>query len=221
MRPPAHNPRRGARRGNAILEFVLTLPIIFFLAGLTMYMSFGMLCRQKALVDARRALWKSAGHGTWTNMKLEGHVPGTVEDDGTRRPRGSGEELTRLRPEVEPDTIQRTTDPQAREYWYRIWDNLPGRHEAHASRSFKTTGSMWNFIHRTARAEHWRDSSPWHYHHLDAWKVARSGPLREIFEAFREHLETATFAPHFEPTRDDIMNRWWHGDPYEDQSQDY
>jgi len=214
-----YNAQRGARRGNAILEFVLTLPIIFFLVGLTMYMSFGMLSRQKALVDARRALWRSAGHGRWTNLKLEGHTPGVVEDDGTNRPRGSGEELTRLRPDVEPDTIQRTTDADAREYWYRIWDNLPGRHEAHASRSFKTSGRMWNFIHRTTRAEHWRDSSPWHYAHLDAWKIARSGPLREIFEAFREHLETASVAPHFEQTRDDIMNRWWHGDPYEDESE--
>jgi len=209
---------RGTRRGNALLEFVLTLPIIIFITGLTMYISFGMLSKQRALVDARRALWRSAGHGHWTAMRLEGHTPGQVEDDGTKRPRGTGEELDRLRPDVEPDTIARTADPQARDYWFRIWDNLPGRHESHAQRSFKTSGSLWNFIHRTAKAEHWRDSSPWHFAHLDAWKIARSGPLQEIFQAFRDHLEMARFAPHFEQTRDDIMNRWWHGEPYEDES---
>ena len=207
-------------RGNALLEFVLTLPIIFFLTGLTMYLSFGMLSKQKALVDARRALWRSAGHGQWTEMRLEGHTPGLVEDDGTHRPRGTGEELDRLRPDVEPRTIVKTTNPRAQDYWYRIWDNLPGRHEAHASRSFadRVPGSMWGFLRKDTRAEHWRDTSPWHFHHLDAWKIARSGPLREIFQAFRDNLETARFAPHFEPTRDDVMNRWWHGDPFEDES---
>ena len=219
---PGFGPAGGsrARRGNALLEFVLTLPIIFFLTGLTMYLSFGMLSKQKTLVDARRALWRSAGHGQWSPMRLEGHTPGFVEDDGTRRPRGTGEELQRLRPDVEPATIARTTNPDARDYWYRLWDNLPGRHEAHASRSFadKVSGNMWNFIAKTTEAGHWRDSSPWHFHHLDAWEIARSGPLREIFEAFRDHLEMEQFAPHFEPTRDDIMNRWWHGEPYENPS---
>jgi len=207
--------RRRARRGNALLEFVLTLPIMFFLTGLIMYMSFGMLARQKALVDARRSLWQSAGHGEWTNMRLEGYTPGTIVlDDGTKRPRGYGEELDRLRPEVEPDTIARTSDPKARDYWFRLWDNLPGRHESKASRSFQTSGSMWKFIDRTATAQHKRDTSPWHFYHLDAWKVARSGPLREIFEAFQRHLEMAQFAPHFEQTRDDIIRRWWHGEEF-------
>ena len=205
--------RRRALRGNAILEFVLTLPIVFFLTGLIMYMSFGMLARQKALVDARRALWRSAGHGQWTNMRLEGYTPGTlVEDDGTKRPRGFGEELDRLRPDVEPDTIAQSSNPKARDYWFRTWDNLPGRHEAEASRSFKTEGRMWKFIDRTATSKHQRDTSPWHFYHLDAWKIARSGPLREIYQAFKEHLEMAQFAPHFEQTRDDIIRRWFHGD---------
>ncbi len=211
---------RQARKGNALLEFVLTLPIIFFLTGLTMYLSFGMLSKQKTLVDARRALWRSAGHGEWSPMRLEGHTPGVVEDDGTHRPRGTGEELNRLRPDVEPRTIAQTTNPRAQDYWYRVWDNLPGRHEAHASRSFadQVPARMWGFLRKRTQADHWRDSSPWHFRHLDAWEIARSGPLREIFEAFHEHLETAEVAPHFEQTRDDIMNRWWHGDPYEDES---
>ncbi len=190
---------------------MLTLPIIIFMAGVTMYMSFAMLARQNALVACRRSLWHSAGHGGWTSMKLEGTVPGMDEDDGTQRPRGQGEELDRLQQDVEPETIARTTNPRGREYWYRIWDNLPGRHESKAEQPFKTA-PLWNFIKGPARAEHKRDSSPWHFYHIDAWKIARAGPLKEIFEAFRQNLEMQTFAPHFEPTRDDIMRRWWHGD---------
>ena len=206
--------RRGrARRGNALLEFALTLPIIIFMAGLTMYMSFAMLTKQKVLVDCRRNLWASAGHGHWTDLKLEGYTPSEPEeDDGTHRPRGAGEELDRLQRDIQNDALAETANPKAREYWYRLWANLPGRHESEASRSFETSGSLWNFIDRTAHAKHLRDSSPWHFYHIDAWKVARSGPLKEIFEAFRDNLEMEQFAPHFEPTRDDIMRRWWHGD---------
>jgi hypothetical protein len=203
---------RAPRAGNALLEFVLTLPIIIFMTGLTIYMSMAMLTKQLVLYDARYRLWASAGHGDWTHLKLEGSVPGASDDDGTQRPRGSGEELDRLRPEVEPDTIAKSSNPMAREYWQRLWDNLPGRHETESSRSFKTSGSLWNFIQRSAGAQHLRDTSPWHFDHLDAWRVARSGPLKEIVEAFRTNLEQATVAPHFEKTRDDIIHRWWHGD---------
>lgn len=202
---------------------MLTLPIVIFMAGLTMYMSFAMLARQNALVACRRSLWRSAGHGHWTPMELEGtnpYVPDDAEPDDTRRPRGEGEELDRLRPEVEPETIATTTNPLAREYWYRIWDNLPGRHESKASRPVQTP-PLWKFIKGPARAEHKRDSSPWHFYHIDAWKIARAGPLKEIFEAFRQNLEMQTFAPHFEPTRDDIMRRWWHGSDILSQEDQY
>ena len=176
-----------------------------------------MLTKQQTLTECRRRLWASAGKGEWAPLKLEGFTPGIVEDDGTHRPRGSGEELDRLRPSLEPRTVASSTNPLARDYWQRLWENLPGRHQTEDSRSFQTA-RLWNFLRRSASAEHKRDSSPWHFQHLDAWKVARSGPLREIFQAFQENLEFESFAPHVEPTRDDIMNRWWHGEPeYEDQ----
>ncbi|MBE3070159.1 MAG: pilus assembly protein [Planctomycetes bacterium] len=212
MNAPRPQARSRARAGNALIEFVLTLPIIIFMTGLTIYMSMAMLTKQKVLCDARARLWSSAGHGDWTTLKLEGYTPGVDEDDGTSRPRGSGEELDRLRPEVEPNTIAKSSNPRAREYWQRLWDNLPGRHETESWRSFETSGSLWNFIRRDAGAQHLRDSSPWHFYHIDAWKIARSGPLKEIFEAFYNNLEAATVAPHFEATRDDIIHRWWHGD---------
>jgi len=216
LKTKRHPTRRRARGGNALLEFVLTLIIIIPIAGLTMYMSSAMLTKQKALFACRRSLWRSAGHGHWTPMELEGTDPYDDEDadmepDDTYRPRGEGEELDRLRPEVEPETLAKTSNAMAREYWFRIWDNLPGRHESEASRRFESTGQMWRRIPHTSHAQHKRDSSPWHFYHLDAWKIARAGPLKEIFGAFEKHLETEQFTEHFEPTRKDIIRRWFHG----------
>ena len=202
---------RRAEPGNALLEFILTLPIIIFVTGLTIYMSMAMLTKQQALVGARHHLWHAAGHGGWAPMKLEGWQPAAESgEDWGYRPRGTGEELDRLLDDVEDQTLKGTSDPKARDFWDRLWGNLPGRHETHDSRSFQTQGSLWNFINRTAKADHYRDSSPWHFYHLDVWRIARSGPLRVVFESFRDNLE-GEVADHFKPVRDDIIRRWWHG----------
>ena len=203
---------RSARRGNALLEFLLTLPILIFVTGLTIYMSLAMLAKQQALVQARHHLWHAARHSDWSPLKLEGWAPVEPDDeeDYGNRPRGSGDELERLRSEVEPATLQRTSDADAREYWERFWGNLPGRHETHAAWSFEAEGSLWDFLNRTALAAHWHDSSPWRFYHLDAWRIARSGPLRPVFESFGTYLG-GSVADHFRPTRDDIINRWFHG----------
>ena len=204
---------RGARRrarGNALLEFLLTIPIIVFVAGLTIYMSIAMLTKQQALVEARHNLYKLS-HGGWSAMKLEGWDPALTNPGagGANMPRGYGDDLDRLQPEIEPSTIARVSTPDARSYWERLWDNLPGRFQTESTKTFKTA-PMWNFLDKSAQADHVRDSSAWHFNHLDAWKIARSGPLGDIFRAFRHSLTATSIAPHVKPTRDDIYQRWWH-----------
>jgi hypothetical protein len=206
---------RRARPGNALVEFVLTLPFVFFLMGLTMVMAIAMLTKQKALVQVRADLWASAGSGYWSDLKLEDYTPGITPADNTNRPRGSGEELDRLRADIWSETFGATTDSMAHDYWARIWDNLPGRHDHHVSMTSRFGNKL---INGTVHAEHFRDTSCWQFSHIDAWRIARSGPLKEIYESFRDNLETQV-APHFEPTRDDIIKRWWHGqDVLQDQA---
>jgi hypothetical protein len=204
---------RGARRkarGNALLEFLLTIPIIVFVAGLTITMSVAMLAKQNALVEARHKLYKMSQSG-WSPMKLESWDPGFSSPGagGANMPRGYGDDLTRLKPELEPSTIGRISNPDVCSFWQRIWDNLPGRLKTNSSKTF-TTAPMWRFIQGPAEADHQRDSSTWSFWHIDAWKIARSGPLREIFQAFQNNLQMGQVAPQVEPTRDDIYKRWWH-----------
>jgi len=203
---------RRPRPGNALVEFILTLPIVVFVAGLAIYMSSAMLTRQQALIDARRVVLNASNTDDgWSSEKLELWLPGLGRHGRVDLPRGTGAELDQLRQEIYNDTVGRATGPAAVDYWARIWTNLPGRHETHASKSFQTSGPIWDpiFGNKTAKADHYRDSSPWHFFHLDAWRIARSGPCRLIFEAFQNNLPP-TVAPHFKPTRDDIYNRWWH-----------
>ena len=220
LRPAAQNPKsgavsviRGARRcarGNALLEFLLAIPIIVFVAGLTVYMSMAMLAKQSALIEARYNLYK-ASHGGWSPMKLEGWDPDLTNPGtgGVNQPRGYGEDLDRLKPEIGPSTTAQVSNPLARDWWERIWDNLPGRLKTNSTKTF-TTAPMWNFLEKSADADHQRDSSSWHFQHLDIWKIARSGPLSEVFNDFRQNLSLGQVAPHIKPTCDDIYTRWWH-----------
>jgi hypothetical protein len=200
-----------ARPGNALIEFLLCIPVIVFIAGLTMYMSMAMVTRQDALVEARYELWTSASNNAWSLEQLDGFDPSSFTPPKTgygQKPRGYGEELDRLRPEVEPKALAATQDTKAGDYWRRLWDNLPGRSNIEVSKTFTSSGKMWDFIDHTAMAQHWRDASEWRYYHLDAWKIMRTGPLQEIYNAFNDHLQ-ASVAPHFQQVHDDIMSRWW------------
>jgi hypothetical protein len=203
------------RRGNALIEFLLTVPILGFMMALTVYMSFAMLTRQQAIIEARAKLWHSVNNDAWSAMKLEGYDPnagGAPPQTGWGdKPRGSGEELTRLQPDIQQTTIARVSSAKGRDYWERLWENLPGRSDIKVSRSFKTSGTVWDFIDHNASGDHTRDSSAWHFYHLDAWKIARSGPLSEIFNAFDKNMNTEGGLGFFDKTRDDIIKRWWHG----------
>ena len=201
--------RRGAKPGNALLEFVLTLPIVIFVSGLAIYMSLAMLAKQQALRASRHSLWQDAQHGNWTDLDLDaGWNPLSGAGSGDK-PRGTGEELERLRREIEPSTLARTSNPDAQDYWHRLWGNLPGRQRTFAAKTFEARGSLWDFLNRRAESEYFRDSSPWHFYHIDAWKIARSGPLRPIFDSFRENLQ-GDVAEHFKPIRDEIIRRMFH-----------
>ena len=199
--------RRRSRPGNAMIEFVLTLPIIMFLTGLTIYMSSAMLTKQRSVIEAYHRLYSIRWWYPAPNYSPSYDGSGAGEE---HRPRGTGESLERLRRDVEPATVHKVSSALARNYWARLFGNLPGRDEHEESRSFETRGPYWRFIPTTVISDHYRDQSEWRFFDLDVWKIARSGPLNVIYQSFYENLQ-GDVAPHFEKTRDDIIHRWWHG----------
>lgn len=202
--------RRGRRRslpGNAMIEFLLTLPIILFLTGLTIYMSMAMLTKQRTIIEAYHSVYRIRWWYPAPNYSPSYDGSGAGEE---HRPRGTGESLERLRQDVQAETIQQVSSALARNYWTRLFGNLPGRDEQEESRSFETQGSLWNFIPKTAVSDHFRDQSEWRFFDLDTWKIARSGPLNVIYQSFWDNLQ-GDVAPHFQKTRDEIIERWWHG----------
>jgi hypothetical protein len=213
---------RGARRrmrGNALLEFLLTIPVIVFVAGLTIYMSMAMLAKQQALKEARANLWHDA-QGGWSPMKLEGQDTSSPDPGvgGKHMPRGYGEDLDRLEPDLQRAGVPRASGEEALKYWQRIWANLPARHETESTKTFKTA-PMWNFIEASAKASHRRDSSPWYFYHLDAWRIARAGPLAELFGVFRSEFENASNQNSFESTRKEFFRRLFHAGDIMNQNQ--
>jgi hypothetical protein len=202
---------RHGRRGNALIEFLLAVPILGFMMAFAVYMSFAMLTRQQVIIEARANLWHSVNNDAWSPMDLLTLVnplsPPPAPQGWGNKPRGTGEELDRLVADIQGSVSNGMTNSKAIDYWFRLRDNLPGRSDIKVSRSFTTKGAVWDFIDHKAAGDHTRDSSAWHFPHLDAWEIARSGPLSEVFQAFEQHLDS-TAAPHFEQTREDILTRW-------------
>jgi hypothetical protein len=177
-------------------------------------MSVALLAKQTAVIVARQQLWSTA-HGGWSLMKVytpagtQGYLMGPRKDSGDM-PRGTGEELDRLRSEVEPPTLATTSNDMAKQFWQDTWDNLPGRQHTKHEETFEVT-PMWSFINTHASSDYYRDSSVWYYYHLDQWRIARGGPLKEIFDAFNNNINAGTDVPEpFKATRDDIIKRWFH-----------
>jgi hypothetical protein len=189
------------------------LPIIMMLAGLTMFMSFAMLARQEALIDARYRVWSSANNNAWSLENLEGFDPVAWTPPAKvgygSMPRGYGEELDLLRQDIDSKMLSTSDNSRADNFWQRLRDNLPGRSSINVSKQWQSTGQLWwAHLDHTATAAHFRDASEWRYYHLDAWQIARSGPLQDIYNAFNSNLNGQVF-PYFQATRNDIMLRWW------------
>jgi hypothetical protein len=182
-------------------------------------MSMAMLTKQKALKEARATLWREA-QGGWSPMKLEGRDPSYSDPGvgGKHLPRGDGEDLDRLRPDLQRVGVPRTVIGEASKYWPRIWDNLPARHETESTKTFQTA-PMWNFLETSADASHKRDSSPWYFYHLDAWRIARAGPLAEFFGVFRAEFENSSNLNQFESTRKEFFRRLFHAGDIMSQNQ--
>jgi hypothetical protein len=210
---------RPARPGNALIEFLLTLPIVFFLTGLVIYMAMAMLTKQQTVIQARDQL--VLNHWSWPPMELDPSWTGTSAGNADHPRGGDDPALDRLKPEVEPQTIAQVSSPQARDYWRRLWGNLPARQQTSVSKSFEAQGSMWNFLDKTATSDQFADQNEWRNFAIDCWKIARSGPLHPIFQSFWDNLGAGGdvgrggVMPNsddpFQRTRDDIINRWFHG----------
>jgi len=190
-----------------MIEFLLTVPFVMFLAGLTVHTANGLLTKQRTILDARHQVYLA--RDSWSSANVDTSYDGSGSGDASR-PRGTGESLDRLRSDIESDTLDQVSSASAVDFWNRVFGNLPGRQSAESTRSFETQGELYAFIPTALTSDHRCDQNEWRFSDIDVWRIARSGPLQVVFAAFLDNLQGEVAAP-FEKTRTDILDRWWRG----------
>lgn len=208
------SPRR-RERGGAMVEFILMIPLMIFIVVLGTYLALGMRTKQLVLVDARFDLWRNinnwwrywddSSHG-WPEWDANaiGEIGGGA--DSSNRPRGTGEALDYLYENAGAYARDVTTNSQADEYFRRIWNNLPGRHEVRRGQMLQSA-EMTSFLDGEVKARHVMDSSAWPIAHLRLWILAQHGPMKEINEIFHEELQDVP--PEFMRMREEVFHNWF------------
>jgi len=198
-----------------MVEFILMLPLMIFIAVLGTYLALGMRTKQLTLIDARFDLWRNINHW-WHYWDDSSHGWSEWDPDATgeigtgaaggNRPRGTGEALDYLYENAGAEARNMTNNSEADEYFRRIWNNLPGRHEVRRGQMLRTA-ELVDFLEGEVKARHLLDSSAWPIAHERFWILAQHGPMKEINEIFHEELEDVP--PEFMRMRDEVLHNWF------------
>ncbi|MBN2584241.1 MAG: hypothetical protein JXL80_14355 [Planctomycetes bacterium] len=207
--------RRPYRRGAAMVEFLLMIPIIVFVISIGCYMAIGMRCKQDTLVRSRYDLWlninqwwhdwdEEVTHWSAWDTGANGSIPSPVNEGN--RPRGTGEALEHLYDEAGREAYETSSNMETQDYFRRIWNNLPGRHVVRRTRTLETSEAV-SFLESDVHGRHIMDSSTWPVAHLRLWYFAQYGPMKEINDIFHDELDD--MPDEYKRVREEILHNWF------------
>jgi len=225
--------RRRTHRGAAMVEFVLLLIIILPLAALSIYLGNGLLNKEWNQILVRGDVWHQIRRGWWHHDRgwhlqngrwlptRNGHACSWSdwEEDangpigsgaGTKRlPRGTGtdDELEYLYEQALHEAMDITGNDTAEDYYCRIFNNLPGRHNFARVGRFRTGSKAFESLDGKIRTDFYCDSPTWTHDQEPLWRLAQYGPMREIRTLFESHL--ADVPPEFRRMRDEVLHAWF------------
>ena len=209
-------------------EFVLVLPIIFFVGALAVYLSRGLWIKEETQTTVRYELWHQARRssvdldrdspdyhhdgwwhagGRWSSMDPDANGPIGSGAHGGNRPRGIGDELRYFYENAGQDAHAASTNAQADDYFRRVWNNLPGRHHRRETVAFRTDAPALRTFNRDVSTDYYHDSVSWTNRQEPPWRIAQSGPMREIKEIFETHL--AGVPDEFFRMKQEVLHAWF------------
>ncbi len=209
-----HDHKRRAFRGQAMIEFLLTLTIMLFVVAFAIYLAMGLWGKEATHIEVRHRLWRQSDRswwhhdaGSWSGWDgdANGDVPSGAR--GGDRPRGRGESLDYLYDEAGREAEFVTRNNEAKDYFRRIWNNLPGRHHRRVSHRFETGSRAFSWMDGTVASDYFHDSVSWTHDQEPPWLIAMYGPMSEIETEFKSHLDDVP-AP-FRRMRDEVYHAWF------------
>ncbi|KKM78637.1 hypothetical protein LCGC14_1357950 [marine sediment metagenome] len=174
------------RRGTAMIEFVLILPVLAVILGLTFFVGWAMMRKHQVIVADRYAAWQRVEVGAWpTEEKLnekffaDKALDVSLESMGLKRE--TAEDLV-----SEAGSLNRRSESLAEEL---LLDRFPRGRRAHLTASFPGHQSPWQReklkLIRTIQSRHGREGITWRRDEVNCWGTLRDQFYPELDDALQ------------------------------------
>lgn len=207
-------PSRRHHRGGAMVEFLLMLPILFFIIAMAVYLGKGLFIKEETQIDTRYRLWRQVRRSWWHHddsswSAWDGDANGDIGTGAASgdRPRGEGEAIEDLYDNAGRHAMAVSNHPDATDYFKRIWNNIPGRHHRQRGKWFDVEGEAFRWMEHRVETDYYCDSASWTHGQEPAWLIAQYGPMLEIKTAFETHL--ADVPAEFRRMREEVFHAWF------------
>ena len=228
---------KGRRRpGAAMVEFVILLPIIILIIGLSMYLAMGLAAKENLVVQTRYLAWNhSQGDtndpGTWPSFdpNATGAAGSGTSNEDPNHPRGTGDALNYALANAGQQAESSISNNSAQDLFNRVWNNLPGRNDAIKNDDFEKAPPAFKYLNGNIYAELQLDTADW-VHGQNAYYVfdpsqtfqvqpgdsrqlprgalAQYGPMQQINTIFSQTFGSNLPQP-FQRMGQEVLHGWF------------
>lgn len=179
---PARAGWRRNRRGTAMIEFVMALPLLLFVLVGTWFFGWAMMNQQQVRVSDRYTAWREVrGGGRVRPDHLNERFFGERADPISIR-RGQGPDWTIQ------DLIGAAGDRGGQVQAYTeelIWDRFPTSRSARVDARFPSDIDLWNRLEGSIKSRHVREGWEWRRDEADCESAVRDVFLSDLHEELR------------------------------------
>jgi hypothetical protein len=158
------------RRGTAVTEFILAIPLLAVVLGLTLFFGWGLMHKQQVIIADRYATWQQVETGSW---------PGTGKLNETFfRNEASSVDLDGI-PAVTETVTDLVAEAGGRSGLAEaladtmLAQRYPGGKRAQVSAKFDSNRALWERHNGTIHHRHGREGITWRRDEVQPWETLR------------------------------------------------
>ncbi len=167
VRPPA----RLHRRGTAMTEFVLIVPVLGVILGLTFFFGWALMHKHQVLIADRYAAWKRIETGSWPTEEELNEIAFANRATDVQIG-GSQHELRETAEDLVGEVGSRHEMARALADELTV-NRFPAGRRAHVAASFDANQALWEKFTGHIRHRHAREGVTWRRDEVNCWSVLR------------------------------------------------
>ena len=162
--------RYSYRRGTAVVEFVLAIPFLAFILGITFFFGWALMHKQKVMIADRYSAWQRVETGSWpgedrlNNLVFNGRAA-DVNLSSEEPVWETADDLVN-----QTGQISRQSEMLADEL---VLQRFPAGHRAHVAASFDPEETLWQRYTGAIHHRYGREGITWRRAEVSCWLTLR------------------------------------------------